>query len=68
RLKNLLDLVNLHKLELTLKPKTSGLLAKSVTISAERLLPVIQKLEESSVTFIDSQKVPQANDLDRVID
>jgi len=68
RLKNLLDLVNLHKLELTLKPKTSELLAKPVTISADRLLPVIQKLEESSVTFIDSQKVPQANDLDRVID
>lgn len=68
RLKNLLDLVNLHKLELTLKPKTSELLENPVTISAERLRPVIQKLEESTVTFVDSQKVPQANDLDRVIE
>jgi hypothetical protein len=68
RLKDLLDIVNLHKLELTLKPKTSELLQKAVTINADRLLPIILKLEESTVTFIDSNKVPQANDLDRVIE
>lgn len=68
RLKNLLDIVNLHKLELTLKPKTSELLQKPVKISSDRLLPVIQKLEESTLTFVDSKKVPQANDLDKVID
>ncbi|WP_188009229.1 DUF6575 domain-containing protein [Grimontia hollisae] len=68
RLKNLLDIVNLHKLELTLKPKTSELLERAVKINSDRLLPVIQQLEESPITFVDSQKVPQANNLDRVID
>ncbi|MUK63279.1 hypothetical protein GNP81_10165 [Aliivibrio fischeri] len=68
RLKDLLDIVNLHKLELTLKPKTSELLKEPVVITSSALLPIIKKLESSTVTFIDSNKVPQANDLDRVID
>ena len=68
RLKDLLDIVNLHKLDLTLKPKTSELLDKPVKISSASLLSVIKKLEETTVTIIDSTKVPQANDLDRVID
>lgn len=68
RLKDLLDIVNLHKLELTLKPKTSELLKETVKISSSKLLPIIKKLEKSTVTFIDSNKVPQADCLDRVIE
>ncbi|WP_248639055.1 DUF6575 domain-containing protein [Vibrio crassostreae] len=68
RLKDLLDIVNIHKLELTLKPKTTELLENPVKITSSGLLPVIKKLEETTVTIIDSTKVPQANDLDRVID
>lgn len=68
RLKDLLDIVNLHKLELTLKPKTAELLKHPVIINADRLLPVIRDLERSTLTIIDSRKIPQANDLNRVID
>ncbi|CAH6945567.1 conserved hypothetical protein [Vibrio chagasii] len=67
RLKDLLDVVNLDSLELTLKSKTSDTLKKPIRISSASLLPVIKKLEESTKTFIDSTKVPQANCLERVI-
>lgn len=68
RLKDLLDIVNMDKLELTLKSKTSDILAKPIVISSSSLLPIIQKLEKNTHAFIDSTKVPQANCLDRVID
>lgn len=68
RLKNLLDIVNLNKIELTLKAKTSDTLNKSITITPSQLLPVIKKLEQMTLTIIDSQKVPQANKLERLID
>ncbi|EIU7821202.1 hypothetical protein QU232_000694 [Vibrio vulnificus] len=67
RLKDLLDIVNLHSLELTLKAKTSSVLENPIVINSSKLLPVIKKLEDMSLTFIDSQKIPQANDLDRLI-
>lgn len=67
RMKDLLDIVNLESLELTLKSKTSETLKKPIKISSSGLLPIIQKLEEDSKTFIDSSRVPQANCLDRVI-
>lgn len=67
RLKNLLDVVNLDSLELTLRSKTSDTLKKPIRISSVSLLPIIKKLEESTKVFIDSNKVPQANCLDRVI-
>jgi hypothetical protein len=68
RLKDLLDVVNLEKLELTLKSKTSDTLNKPIKISSSNLLPLIKKLEESKTIIIDSLKVPQANSLDRVVD
>lgn len=68
RLKDLLDIVNSEKLELTLKSKTSDTLKKPITIGSNNLLPVIKKLEESTTILIDSLKVPQANCLDRVVD
>lgn len=68
RLKDLLDIVNMDKLELTLKSKTSDTLKKPITISSVNLLPIIKKLERSTKNFIDSSKIPQANCLDRVID
>ncbi|ASI93575.1 DUF6575 domain-containing protein [Vibrio rotiferianus] len=67
RFKDLLDVVNMDKLELTLKSKTSETLKEPVRISSASLLPIIKKLEKSTKTFIDSSKVPQANCLDRVI-
>ncbi|MCU8073830.1 DUF6575 domain-containing protein [Shewanella sp. SM29] len=68
RLKDLLDIVNLEKLELTLKSKTSDTLRKPIKIGSGNLLPIIKKLEESTNIVIDSLKVPQANCLDRVVD
>lgn len=68
RLKDLLDIVNMDKLELTLKSKTSDILQKPIRISSSSLLPLIKRLEKDAKTFIDSSKVPQANCLDRVID
>lgn len=67
RFKDLLDIVNMDKLELTLKSKTSDILKEPVRVSSASLLPIIKKLEKSTKTFIDSSKVPQANCLDRVI-
>ncbi|WP_163131987.1 DUF6575 domain-containing protein [Agarivorans sp. Alg241-V36] len=67
RLKNLLDIVHLNKLELTLRAKTSDSLKKPIIISSSKLLPVIEKLESMSLTIIDSYKVPQADSLERLI-
>ncbi|MBB1403720.1 DUF6575 domain-containing protein [Pseudoalteromonas sp. SG45-1] len=67
RLKNLLDIVSLNKLDLTLKSKTSNILKKPISINAVRLKPIIEKLENITLTIIDSLKVPQANSLDRVV-
>lgn len=67
RLKNLLDIVSINKLDLTLKSKTSNILSRPISINAVRLKPIIEKLEEVSLTIIDSLKVPRANCLDRVV-
>lgn len=68
KLKSLLDLASMNHLKLTIKPKTSEYFSNSIDIVSSRLKPFIDKLEESTVTLIDSRKVPQANSLDRVIE
>lgn len=68
RLKNLLDIVELHSLELTMKPKTSEFLEEPLVLSSSKLLPVIKKLQEMTLIIIDSNKVPQANKLERIIE
>lgn len=67
-LKDLLDIVAEDNLELTLSPKTYEFLTKSINIKSGSLTPALQRLNESSTTFIDSSLVPQASDLDRIID
>ncbi len=67
RLKNLLDIVSLNKLNLTLKSKTSDTLKKPILINSAGLRPILDKLEKSTARIIDSNKVPQANYLDRVV-
>ncbi len=68
RLKNLLDIVEFHSLELTMKAKTSESLDKPLVLSSDKLLPVIKKLQQMTLVIIDSNKVPQANKLERVIE
>jgi hypothetical protein len=68
KLKSLLDLASMNHLVLTIKPNTSEYFSDTIEIVSSQLTPFIDKLEQSTVTFIDSRKVPQANNLDRVID
>ena len=68
KLKSLLELANMNHLVLTVRPNTSEYFSETIKIVSSQLTPFIEKLEESTVTFIDSRKVPQANNLDRVID
>lgn len=68
RLKDLLDITNQYNLKLELKPKTNEFLNKRLLIGENDLAGVIRRLEDSTATFIDSGKVPQANNIDRLID
>ncbi|CAK2701283.1 DUF6575 domain-containing protein [Vibrio crassostreae] len=68
RLKSLLNIVEYNSLELTLKGKTSDSLKQPLVLSSAKLLPVIKKLQEMTLVVIDSNKVPQANKLERVIE
>ncbi|OCH40549.1 DUF6575 domain-containing protein [Vibrio cyclitrophicus] len=68
RLKNLLDIVELHNLELTMKAKTADSLEEPLVLSSAKLLPVIKKLQDMTLIIVDSNKVPQANKLERVIE
>jgi hypothetical protein len=67
RLKALLDITHIHGLKITLKPKTAQYIKEPIVISTSKSSEIIRKLEDSTVTFIDSNKVPQANNLNRVI-
>ncbi|MNZ41341.1 hypothetical protein D3C78_588890 [compost metagenome] len=68
RLKDLLDITNQYHLKLELKPKTNEILKDRLLIGDTDLDGVIKQLEDSTATFIDSGKVPQANDIDRLIE
>jgi len=68
KLKDLLDIVAQDRIELTLSPKTYEHLTGSIDIKSGSLGPAMERLNASSTTFIDSALVPQASDLDRIID
>ncbi|ENP8415199.1 DUF6575 domain-containing protein [Vibrio alginolyticus] len=68
RLKDLLEIAQQYNLQLELKPKTYDVLSNNIRIGVREFEPLIESLKDSTTTFIDSGKVPQANDLDRVID
>lgn len=68
KLKDLLDIVVEDSIELTLLPKTNEYLAKGISIKSSSLSSVIKKLHDSTTTFIDSTLVPQASNIDRIID
>lgn len=68
RLKELLDIANQYSLKLELKPKTYDVLKNNISIDHKNMGILIDSLKASTTTFIDSGKVPQANDLDRVIE
>ncbi|WP_016955941.1 DUF6575 domain-containing protein [Catenovulum agarivorans] len=68
KLKDLLDIVNQDNLILTLKSKTKSYLKEPINVGTKDLSPAIKKLEESTTVLVDSSKIPQANNLNRVIE
>lgn len=68
RLKELLEIANQYNLILELKPKTYDVLSNNISLGHKEMESLIDSLKSSTTTFIDSGKVPQANDLDRVIE
>jgi hypothetical protein len=68
KLKDLLDIVNQDKLTLTLKSKTNIYLKEPIYVGKQDLSSTINKLEESTTILVDSSKIPQANNLNRVIE
>jgi len=68
RLRELLDIINQDKLKIVLSPKTYDYIDESITIGETELTDLLVKLEESTNILIDSSKIPQANDIDKVIE
>jgi hypothetical protein len=68
RLKDFLDVTSQNKLNLRLSPKTAELLKEPIDINYKGLIETVKQLEQSTAAFIDSNKVPQANNIDRVIE
>lgn len=68
RLQELLEIIRDNNSVITLTPKTNTYLKSPFEFGRSGLSEIIEQLNSMNVTFIDSKKVPQANDLDRVIE
>ena len=66
--KDLLDISNTQNVSLTFSPKFYSENLKSISIDGKKKIEIIQKLEESTNVLISSALVPQANDLEKVIE
>jgi len=67
-LRELLDISNTENISLTLKPKYKSAAVTSLLINGKNLEEKIAVLEDITDVLIDSSKVPQANDIDKVIE
>lgn len=67
RLKELLEIIEQHKLKVTITPRTYQHLTSSIQLDTRKFDELIDKLNETTTVLIDSIKVPQANNLERVI-
>lgn len=67
RIQELLELVSTNKIELRFSSKSSDALVDEISIDSSVSDALIERVVSSSSVFVDSIKVPQANDLDRVI-
>lgn len=68
RVKELLEIIEQHKLTVTITPRTYQFLSKGIKLDTENFDSLIDKLSSSTAVFVDSINVPQANNIDRVID
>ncbi|MBH0068181.1 DUF6575 domain-containing protein [Pseudoalteromonas sp. NZS100] len=68
RLQQLLESVRDNNVVLKLTPKTTSYLKKPFELGKLGTSDLIERLNTSTVSFIDSYKVPQANNLERLID
>lgn len=69
RLKELIETVVENKAIIKLVPKRPGLIENDeLEIRADRVERLLELLSENTRSFVDSIKIPQANNLNRVID
>lgn len=68
KLKEFIDVINNFSVDVVLTPKTYSQLGKPIVIGGNELKSIVQHLDGSSAQFIDSSLIPQANDLDKVIE
>lgn len=68
RIKELLEIIEQHRLTVTITPRTYEFLSKTIKLDTQKLDELINKLNNSTAVLVDSINVPQANNIDRVID
>lgn len=67
RVKELLEIIQQHNLRLIITPKTYEFLSESIKIEKNAFDGLIELLDKSTAVLVDSALVPQANNLERVI-
>jgi len=68
RVKELLEIIEQHRLTVTISPRTYQLLCESIKLDTRQFEVLIEKLNNSTAVLVDSIAVPQANNIERVID
>lgn len=68
KLKDFIDVINNSNVSVTLTPKTFSILEHPIIIKGKALKSLVQQLGSSTSVFIDSTLVPQANDINKVIE
>lgn len=68
KLREFVDIISSSSISVTLTPKTFSLLEKPIVLKGNNVKSIIKHLESSTALFIDSSLIPQANDLNKVIE
>lgn len=68
RVKELLEIIEQHKLTVTITPRTYQFLSSAIRLDTVKFDELIDKLNDSTIVLVDSINVPQANNIDRVIE
>ena len=68
RVKELLEIIEQHKLTVTITPRTYQFFSNSIKLDTKKFDELIDKLNNTTAVLVDSINVPQANNIDRVID
>jgi len=68
RVKELIEIIEQHNLQLVITPKTFEYLNAAIMIEKDTHSDLMELLEDSTSVLVDSIMVPQANCLERVID